>query len=235
VIRVNRDQHNQVKNKANTKWYALFGALLVIIILLFTIFFKLNSNAKSTPIVTRSTTSESRATSSQTATSQPASTETNTSVTSNQSSQSVDSSPHASTEPHPYAVHFAPGSAPLFGYYGSLPFALNIQNTDIMLSYNSNPNYPDPAAHFEERALLTPVTIETTEITVFENSAPKTVKVNTELVLVASAYPASSDFFTPFNGNHTDIFAYYTTNGQIALAFTPARSAYYQVVHFAPK
>lgn len=55
-------------------------------------------------------------------------------------------------------------------------------------------------------------------------------QVNTELKLSTAEHAASLDFFTSFNGNDTEIYAYYMNNGHIALAFTPKNAESYQVI-----
>jgi len=92
---------------------------------------------------------------------------------------------------------------------------------DLTISYSPKGSYA-PDVHMSEVASLVPTTISTTTIQVVESGVTKDVKMNTELKLQNSGgNQASIDFFTPFNGNDTKVYAYPNNNGNIVLAFTP--------------
>lgn len=79
-----------------------------------------------------------------------------------------------------------------------------------------------PNVHMSVAASFTPITIHTTTIQVNESGTVKDVKVATELKLsMADSSKPSLEFFTPFNGNDTKIYAYMNNSGQTVFAFTP--------------
>lgn len=91
----------------------------------------------------------------------------------------------------------------------------------MTMSYSPKGNYA-PDAHMSVAASFTPITIPTTTIQVNESGIVKDVKVATELKLsLADSSKPSLEFFTPFNGNDTKIYAYMNNSGQMVLAFTP--------------
>lgn len=121
-----------------------------------------------------------------------------------------------------YAVTFPKGTV-LMGENEQLRFAVTTytNHDDLAISYSPKGFYA-PDAHMSEVASLVPTTIPTTTIQVVESGVTKDVKMNTELKLQNSGgNQASSDFFTPFNGNDTKVYAYLNNNGNIVLAFTP--------------
>lgn len=115
------------------------------------------------------------------------------------------------------------------GNYGTLKFNLvtGELNGGIELSYTS-PNFQQT-----QSATLVPITISTKNLKVNENSSVKEVKINTELKLDTDADAPTKEFFYPFNGNDTKIYAYYMNNGHVALAFQPSSNLdQYQVIEF---
>lgn len=125
-----------------------------------------------------------------------------------------------------YGVNFN-GISESSGNYGTLKFNLSNTKTDeIKLSYDS-PNFSE-----QQIAFLTPKKIETKILKVNANSEVKEVNTNTELKLANVSNSVTKEFFYPFNGNDTKIYAYYMKNGDIALAFQPSEADQYQVIEF---
>ena len=128
----------------------------------------------------------------------------------------------SSEEPESYAVTFPKGSVftgenDLYGF--AVTTYANREN--MTMSYSPKGNYA-PDAHMSVAASFTPITIPTTTIQVNESGIVKDVKVATELKLsLADSSKPSLEFFTPFNGNDTKIYAYMNNSGQTVFAFTP--------------
>lgn len=128
-----------------------------------------------------------------------------------------------------YAVKFD-GITMCIGTYGTLEFSL-IPTTDgeIEVSYDT-PDFPET-----QHATLEPTNIATKLLKVNEHSTVKNINIETELKLSDIANAATEDFFYPFNGNDTRVYAYYMNNGNIALAFQPGLGLdQYQVIEFEP-
>lgn len=128
----------------------------------------------------------------------------------------------SSKESESYAVTFPKGSVftgenDLYGF--AVTTYANREN--MTMSYSPNGNYA-PDAHMSVAASFTPITIPTTTIQVNESGTVKDVKVAAELKLsLADSSKPSLEFFTPFNGNDTKIYAYMNNSGQTVFAFTP--------------
>lgn len=128
----------------------------------------------------------------------------------------------SSEESESYAVTFPKGSVftgenDLYGF--AVTTYANREN--MTMSYSPKGNYA-PDAHMSVAASFTPITIPTTTIQVNESGIVKDVKVATELKLsLADSSKPSLEFFTPFNGNDTKIYAYMNNSGQTVFAFTP--------------
>ncbi|MDU5334986.1 hypothetical protein [Enterococcus sp.] len=134
------------------------------------------------------------------------------------------SSSSESAEPATASPVIFPKGAILRGENEQLKFAMTTytQNDDLVISYGPN-SYISPDAHMSEMAAFVPITSPETTIQVDEEGTLKTVKVTTELKLsVGNGSKPSQEFFTPFNGNDTKIYAYLNDHGNITLAFTPA-------------
>ena len=126
------------------------------------------------------------------------------------------------------------------GSYGTLPFAMTLYpgTQDLVLVYNIAPEYQalHPDAHLGRVSGLVAKKIPTLKLKVNENSEVKIVNINTQLFLSDQDGSTSLDFYEPFNGNDTDVYAYVTKDGNIALAFTPDLGLdQYQVIVFTPK
>ncbi|MBV7392235.1 hypothetical protein KUA55_16250 [Enterococcus sp. ALS3] len=148
----------------------------------------------------------------------------------NKLQQSSNNDSSHTTNEFPYEVSF-PSDKILVGQYNEFGFSVTTykSNQSITVAYNTT----DSDSYGERTgqvASLTPTTVSTQTIAVREYETQKNVHVNTELKLSDVEHAASIDFFTPFNGNDTKIYAYYMDNGNIALAFTPANADSYQVV-----
>lgn len=118
-----------------------------------------------------------------------------------------------------------PKGAVLRGENEQLKFSMTTytQNDELVISYVPN-GYIPPDAHMSEMAAFVPITSPEATIQVDEEGTIKTVKVTTELKLsVGDGSKPSQEFFTPFNGNDTKIYAYLNDHGNNTLAFTPAR------------
>ncbi|MDT2524070.1 hypothetical protein [Enterococcus raffinosus] len=128
----------------------------------------------------------------------------------------------SSEESESYAVTFPKGSV-FTGENDLYGFAVTTypNRENMTMSYSPKGNYA-PDAHMSVAASFTPITIPTTTIQVNESGIVKDVKVATELKLsLADSSKPSLEFFTPFNGNDTKIYAYMNNSGQMVLAFTP--------------
>lgn len=207
-----RNQNQMMKKKSKLKWFIIIA--VIIIIALLGMFFYGQSNKDSN----HNTSSES-------------------SITSSQASESSNDRSSSQKNDYPYSVTF-PGNQIYQGNYDQLGFAITTYSdrSDIMVASRAKAN-TDPTAHMGENASLVPKNISTKKINVVENGTEKTVKANTELKLSDTTNAVSADFFTPFNGNDTKIFAYTMNNGHIALAFTSKNSdshkaAVYQAIEF---
>lgn len=140
---------------------------------------------------------------------------TTTTVTSESSSEPV--------EPTAHPVTFSKGAV-LIGENDQFKFSVTTytQNDELVISYGPNGYIPSDA-HMNEVAAFVPITSPETTIQTNEGGVIKTVKVITELKLsVGEGSKPSLEFFTPFNGNDTKIYAYLNDRGNIVLAFTPA-------------
>ncbi|WP_367378431.1 hypothetical protein [Enterococcus gilvus] len=201
-----RNQHYIMKKNTKLKWMILF-LLAIIILLLASIF--LNIYAQSD--------SDSR--------------ENTLVTTSNISEQTTPSEEQSVEENYPYSVSFDTDHMYKGEFSNEWEYSLSTQSHTGEILVRARPkDYPDPKAHMEEKAVFVPQTIDTKKIQISENGLQKEVKVNTELKLSPSRNAVSLDFFTPFNGNDTKVFAYYMKNGHLALAFTPANPEGYQVI-----
>ncbi|OFT87424.1 hypothetical protein HMPREF3100_07975 [Enterococcus sp. HMSC29A04] len=128
----------------------------------------------------------------------------------------------SSEESESYAVTF-PKRSVFTGENDLYGFAVTTypNRENMTMSYSPKGNYA-PDAHMSVAASFTPITIPTTTIQVNESGIVKDVKVATELKLsLADSSKPSLEFFTPFNGNDTKIYAYMNNSGQMVLAFTP--------------
>lgn len=213
-----RNQNNELKKNSRLKWIIV---LLTLIILIFVTVFLLyilgsgNSYPNQNETSVASTTNGSS----------------NISGTTIESTESLDSGTNEQQDNNAqYSVTFD-GDLNQNGNYGTLKFDLtNGQSAGgIKLTYDS-PNFEET-----QSAVLVPKTIPTKILKVNENTSVKEVKVNTELKLDNVTNAATKDFFYPFNGNDTKIYAYYMNNGHIALAFQPSSKIdQYQVIEFYP-
>ncbi|MGX7257727.1 hypothetical protein ACWOFB_04845 [Enterococcus hermanniensis] len=120
-----------------------------------------------------------------------------------------------------YEVEFPRGTV-LFGETNNQKFAITTYTTtdEIVIAYSPKGNY-SADAHMGEVANFITTTVSTTNIQVTEEGVTKNVNVNTELKIPENTVNTPSiDFFTPFNGNDTKIYAYQNDDGKIVLAFT---------------
>lgn len=213
-----RNQNKEVKKNTRLKWIIL---LLTLVILVFISIFLLNifEDDSSHP-------DQNRTSATSTTNGSP-----NISGSSIDSSEPLNSGTNEQQENNAqYSVTFN-GDLNYSGNYGSLKFDLtNGQSAGgIKLTYDS-PNFEET-----QSAILVPKTIPTKTLKVNENTSVKEVKINTELKLDNVVNAATKDFFYPFNGNDTKIYAYYMNNGHIALAFQPSSKIdQYQVIDFYP-
>ncbi|MBO0447931.1 hypothetical protein JZO76_00110 [Enterococcus sp. MJM12] len=168
------------------------------------------------------------------------STESSTSISNDISSTSSEDFIKESTssqEEYKYAVTF-PKDQMQLGYYGTWEFFLST-HTDgdhIIISWNTPEYEREYGNYMSERCTFVPQTIPTTIIRVNEHSRiVKDVKVNTQLVPSSDPGSISSDFFYPFDGENTKVYAYYMNNGYIAVIFSPGKGLdQYQLIEFRP-
>ena len=209
-----RHQNREVKKNIRLKWIIV---LLTLIILIFVGVFLLNIFGSDSPNQKGAANISS----------ENSSLSISNSSTKNSNSLSSDINENADSKSS-YGVNFN-GNLNYNGNYGTLKFDLTNGKSEggIELTYDS-PNFEQT-----QSAMLVPVIIPTKLLKVNENSSVREVKVNTELKLDNVTNAATKDFFYPFNGNDTKIYAYYMNNGHIALAFQPGSNLdQYQVIEF---
>ncbi|MBU5366069.1 hypothetical protein KQI33_11850 [Enterococcus devriesei] len=205
-----RNQNKMLKKNTKLKWLILL-LLIVIIALLAAILLNMFGGYEESTMMTSSTSS----------------------IQDNSNSSTHKKNTSNSTENHfenssPYSVSFT-GITNYQGSYGIHDFTLNHSSDGVKVSYK--------AAHSSETqsASLVTIDIPTKLLKVNEHSVVKNVKVNTELKLADVTNAATKNFFYPFNGNDTRVYAYYMNNGNIALAFQPKNGeSQYQVIEFEP-
>lgn len=203
-----RNQHKQMKNDRRLKWLILVVVLFLLV--LFGLFLMSPFNKKE---------EQSKRT---------VSISTSTSSTMTESSTGTSTENDEQNNRFDYAVPFTNENR-YSGNYGTLSFHLLPTETEgtIRIEYDS-PNFSDT-----QYAILTATTIPTKTVKVNEHSTVKNVKINTELKLATITNAATKDFFYPFNGDDTRVYAYYMNNGSIALAFQPREDMdQYQVIEF---
>lgn len=205
-----RNQNQMMKKNSKQKWIIIL-LLAIIAVLLASIFLNVygrNDNDSVTHVSSLKNTSGTSA-------------QNNTDLSTEENSQKND---------YPYSVSFLTASNGR-GTYGTIQFNLSVANegNSILLTYET-PNFSET-----QSAYLVPINIPTKDLKVNEHSFVKNVKINTELKLDSINEPATKDFFYPFNGNDTKIYAYHMNNGNTALAFQPGLGLdQYQVIEFEP-